>query len=181
MATSTSNVTPTVTGALTSEIETEIVHFFVNLAHALGLPKSHGEIFGILFCSPKPICFDDVITRTGISKGSASQGLKLLQKINAVRQVYVARDRRSFFEAELRMRHLLEGFLRQTVEPHLGNGADHIARIESLADENDNPLHPVLSDRIQSLRSWNEKASGLLPWVLQLANPSKNLDPPDPG
>jgi DNA-binding transcriptional regulator GbsR (MarR family) len=165
-------------GISVSEVETEIVLLFINLAHALGLPKSHGEIFGILFCSPEPICFDDVITRTGISKGSASQGLRLLQRINAVRQVHVARDRRSFFEPELRMRHLLGGFLRETVEPHIQNGANHINHIEKLAGQNGDDLHPVLHERILSLRSWNQKASGLLPWILKLASPSNRPGPP---
>ena len=154
------------------------MHLFVNLAQALGLPRSHGEIFGILFCSPQPICFDEVISRTGISKGSASQGLKLLQKINAVRQVHVARDRRSFFEPELRMRHLLGGFLRETVEPHLQNGSHHIDHIQKLAGDNGDELHPVLHERIHSLRSWNQKASSLLPWILKVASPDKSPGPP---
>jgi len=156
-----------------SPVEGEIVHLFVNLAQALGLPKSHGEIFGILFCAPEPICFEDVINRTGISKGSASQGLKLLQKINAIRQVYVARDRRTFYEAELRMRHLLAGFLAETVEPHLTRGAEHIGEIEALCSAPDSGVDPVLRERIHSLRNWNEKAASLLPWIHQVAGPSE--------
>ena len=70
------------------------------------------------------------------------------------------------------MRHLLGGFLRETVEPHLANGADHIGRIQTLAAQTDATLDPTLQERIHSLRNWNQKASSLLPWVLKFAAPS---------
>ena len=38
-----------------SAVESEIIHFFVQLAAALSLPKSIGEIFGILFCCEEPL------------------------------------------------------------------------------------------------------------------------------
>ncbi|PAW60954.1 MAG: hypothetical protein B9S36_07360, partial [Verrucomicrobiia bacterium Tous-C2TDCM] len=87
-------------------VEAEFVRFFVHLATTVGLPRSVGEIFGLLFASATPVAFDEVVSRLGISKGSASQGLRLLTKIGAVSQVYIQRDRRSFYEAETRMRQL---------------------------------------------------------------------------
>ena len=160
-----------------SQVEQELGSFFVNLAQALGLPKSHGEIYAVLFCSAQPISFDEVIEKTGISKGGASQSLRLLQNINAVRQVHVAKDRRSFYEPELRMRHLLAGFLRQTVEPHLERGAAHIDRILELSEDELVVNEPVLQERIQSLQNWNKKATNLIPWIRQMASPSLENQP----
>lgn len=66
------------TDALTP-LEAEFVRFFVQMAGALVLPRSVGEIFGLLFAARDPVPFDEVASRLGISKGSASQGLAFLE------------------------------------------------------------------------------------------------------
>ena len=80
-------------------LETEIIDFFVQLSRLLGQPRSLAEIYGLLFISGRPLAMDDLIERLQISKGSASQGLKFLRNIGAVRMVYVAGERRVHNEA----------------------------------------------------------------------------------
>ena len=53
----------------------------------LGLPKSIGEIYGLLYVTQEALSLDDLVSRLGISKGSTSQGLKMLRKLGAVREV----------------------------------------------------------------------------------------------
>ncbi|HQW30556.1 MAG TPA: hypothetical protein PK529_15295, partial [Verrucomicrobiales bacterium] len=74
---------PLVTEGLDS-VESEFVRFFVQIATTLNLPRSVGEIFGFLFAADEPKPFDEVVARLGISKGSASHGLKFLTKIGAI-------------------------------------------------------------------------------------------------
>ena len=59
-------------------IEKRLISFFKDGAKIVGLPGSVGEIFGLLFASPKPLTMADLVERLHISKGSASQGLKML-------------------------------------------------------------------------------------------------------
>jgi hypothetical protein len=49
-----------------------------------GVPKSVGQIYGLLYASPEPLSFSDIVVRLGISKGSASQGLRLLRSLGAI-------------------------------------------------------------------------------------------------
>ncbi|MEQ1842206.1 MAG: transcriptional regulator, partial [Verrucomicrobiales bacterium] len=67
-----------------NSVEAEFVAFFVQMATALSLPRSVGEIFGYLFAADEPKPFDEVVSRLGISKGSASQGLKFLLGMGAI-------------------------------------------------------------------------------------------------
>ncbi len=76
-------------------VEAEFVRFFVHLATFLNLPRSVGELFGYLFAAESPRPFDEIVSALGISKGSASQGLKWLAQIGAITTVYVPRDRRN--------------------------------------------------------------------------------------
>ena len=52
---------------------------FINFLRIIGLQKSVGEIYGLLFVSAKPLSMDDIMNRLDISLGAASQGLKLLR------------------------------------------------------------------------------------------------------
>ena len=41
----------------------------------LNLPRSVGELYGVLFIAENPMCLDDLRIKLNISKGSTSQGL----------------------------------------------------------------------------------------------------------
>lgn len=153
-------------------VESEFVRFFVHLATALGMPRSVGEIFGFLFSADSPRAFDEVVARLGISKGSASQGLRFLTRIGAVSQVYLPRDRRTFYEAETRMRQLFSNALRESVRPHLEGDSRLVATIEERIAEESGALGSEATEhyraRAASLRGWNEKALQLLPLLDKL-------------
>ncbi|MBL9156018.1 MAG: hypothetical protein JNJ70_01005 [Verrucomicrobiales bacterium] len=152
-------------------VESGFVHFFVHLATTVGLPRSVGEIFGFLFAADQPIAFDEVVARLGISKGSASQGLRLLTKIGAVSQVYVPRDRRTFYVAETRMRQLFSHALQESLRPHLEGNSRLVAQLEESIEAHATTLGGSADhyrSRAASLRAWNEKALVLLPLLDKL-------------
>src|SRR5258708_28451651 len=118
-----------------SPLETEIIDFFVELSRLVGQPRSLAEIYGLLFVSSRPLAMDDVIERLRLSKGSASQGLKFLRNMGAVRMVYVPGDRRVHYEAVAELRNLATRFLRDQVVPQLDNAQTRLERIADLMDE----------------------------------------------
>lgn len=145
--------------------EERMVRFFIDLAQGFSLPKSVGEIFGLVFASPEPVPFDAIVARLGISAGSASTGLKFLQRMGALRTVYVANDRRSFFEPEMSLRRLLDGLLNEKLMPHLRQSSTHLEELDDLLPEKDSPDHAVLAHRLSHLENWRRKASTLLPLI----------------
>ena len=142
-----------------STFEQEIIEIFVRAAQLLNLPKSIGEIYGLLYASEGPLTLDQIVSTLRISKGSASQGLRFLNSLAAVRKVYVPGDRRDHFEAEDRLRRLGEGLLRERVQPHLESGAERLNRLESLSDA----ASPHLQERFEKLRRWHTRARRLMP------------------
>ena len=60
---------------------------FAEVVHALGFPRSIGQIYGLLYASPDPLSFSDIVKQLEISKGSASQGLHLLRSLGAIKLV----------------------------------------------------------------------------------------------
>src|SRR5258708_7892040 len=65
--------------------EGAMVDFFVDAAELLGGQKSVAAIYGIVFASPVPLSFADIESRLDISKGSVSQGLRMLREVGALR------------------------------------------------------------------------------------------------
>ena len=104
-------------GASLSAIEVEVIDLFVSVMRLIGLPRSLGEIYGLLFISTLPLTLDDLVSRLQISKGSASQGPKTLRQIGAVKVTYVPGDRRDHFIAETELKRLAAGFIRPDAAP----------------------------------------------------------------
>lgn len=144
-----------------SVFEQEVIEIFVRGAQLLSLPKSIGEIYGLLYASENPLTLDQIAELLRMSKGSASQGLRFLSSLAAVRKVYVPGDRRDHYEAEVRLRHLGEGLLRERVDPHIQSGQERLERLESLTDN----LSPHLQERFKRLKKWHSLARRMMPFV----------------
>jgi DNA-binding transcriptional regulator GbsR (MarR family) len=154
-----------------SELEQEMIDLFVRMAGVLNLPRSVGELYGLLFISPKPLCINDCMKKLNISKGSTSQGLKILRSFGAVNTVYIPGERRDFFEAESVLRKIVTGFVNEQVRPHLENGKERMARLEALAEGGSEDEREFFRERIDRLKKWQKRANLLLPFALNFIKP----------
>jgi DNA-binding transcriptional regulator GbsR (MarR family) len=95
----------------------------------LGLPRSTGQIYGLLYLSGGPLSLDDVAGALSISKGSASTGTRQLASWGAIRQVWVPGDRRDHFEASSDLGQLLRGSYGEFIKPRLVSSEKRLAAI----------------------------------------------------
>lgn len=148
-------------------VERQVVDFFVDGVKVLGLPRSIGEIYGLLFVSREPLALDDLVVRLGISKGSVSQGLRTLKGLGAIREVQVGAERRTYFEAAVELKRLVGGFIREQIRPHLDSGNAKIGRMKTLVRAEQDPARQAfLDDRLTRLEHWLKSGGRVLP-VLQ--------------
>ena len=70
-----------------------------NTTQALGVGRVVGQIFAYLYFSEDPRTLDDMKEALGISKGSASMGVRQLEQWGAVQRVWVKGDRKDFYTA----------------------------------------------------------------------------------
>ena len=151
-----------------SEFELESIDLFIHSVQVLGLPRSIGEIYGFLFAQSRPQPMEILIRRLGISVGSASQGLKFLKNIGAVKMTLHPGDRREFFGAQTELRKLVVGLIKERIQPHLDNGE---ARIELMLQSSRKlPAgdRAILLQRVEILKSWRGKAAKALPFIVRL-------------
>lgn len=143
-----------------SPIQKQMVEFFADGVRVIGLPKSVGEIYGLLYASEGPLSLNNLVELLGVSKGTGSQGLKMLRTLGAVKVVQGARP--VLYRADVELKSLVSGFIREQIRPHLSSAASKIDLMRSELDED----HLWMHERIERLEKWRSKASLLLP-VLQ--------------
>jgi len=144
------------------ELEVQIIDLFVRGVRVLGLPKSVGEIYGLLYVTPEPLPLDTLVERLRMSKGSASQGLKFLRNLGAVKPVYVAGDRRDHYEAQTESKKLVAGFIKGELEPHLETGAERLEQLQELAKEDDSDKGDFYRSRVGKLATWRSRGSEMM-------------------
>lgn len=137
------------------------------MMQTLGLPKSYGEIYGLLYATAEPLGFGEIYEKLSLSKGSVSGGLKALKETGAVKSFIREADRREAFEPEVELRKLVLAYLRERIQPQLGATATRMGRLEGLLDSRgiDLEQRAILSTRLNKLGKWRQKASGLIPWI----------------
>lgn len=163
-------VTNTSASTNLSPLEKQVVNVFVDGVRVLGLPRSIGEIYGLLFISPHPLALDDFVERLGISKGSASQGVRVLRELGALRESEARNggsERRTYFEPALELKSMIGGFIREQIRPHLESGRSKLASALDTANQVPDPQQrEFYESRLERLDQWMVKSGRVLP-VLQ--------------
>lgn len=157
--------------------QTECVELFADVMQLFGVPKSVGQIYGLLYATPIPMSFSDIVEQIDISKGSASQGLQLLRSLGAVRLVEQLEVRspsrfpshstatvlrRDYYEPELSLRKLVSGVLHERVAPLTATRVDRLARLRELA-ERDGEGKDFYLGRVRQLETWRRRLKTVLP------------------
>ncbi len=153
-----------------SELEVEAIEMFINFLKLIGLPKSVGEIYGLLFVAPRPMAMDDIMGRLDISLGAASQGLKLLRSFGAVRVTYAAGDRRDHYVADLELSKFATAFIKEELQPRMERASQRIERMEQLLPELSPKERRLTEERIERLKHWLDKGRKILPWLVRFMN-----------
>ena len=170
----------------TKSFEQECADFFAEAVQIFGVPKSVGQIYGLLYASPIPLSFSDIVAVLNISKGSASQGLQFLRTLGAISvanrveaefqisnfapQAALRASRGIAFEPELSLRKLMSGVLRERVTPLAATGAERLARLRELAERDQNGSIFYLG-RVKQLETWRRRLKAVLPVLNRLLGP----------
>ncbi len=101
----------------------EFVAHFGEMGSRWGINRTVGQIYALLYLSPKPLCADEIAETLEFSRSNVSMGLKELQAWRLARLRHFAGDRREFFEAPPDVweifRVLAEERRRREIEPTL--------------------------------------------------------------
>jgi DNA-binding transcriptional regulator GbsR (MarR family) len=155
--------------------EVALVDFFVRGAELLGVPRSVAAIYGIIFASPAPLSFADVEARLDISKGSISQGMRVLRNIGAVRVVEGNDIRRDYFAPDLELRKLVVHFLDERLQRQLSDGSERLKQLSRAVPDSGAGNTATLRERIRQLKNWHDKTKSIVPVIKTLLALTKSI------
>lgn len=151
-----------------------MVQAAATLFQLLGLPRSAGQIYGLLYLSDKPLSLGDMCNLLSISKGSASMGTRHLAGWGVIRQVWVRGNRRDHYEAVGDLAQLLKGSYAEFVKPRLTSAEKKVAKLfddlqkdlesGSLSEEE----YTFCTERLRILLRFQEKVRGIGPLAEKL-------------
>lgn len=119
---------------LKSEAARRFVEAAGNFCRQLGLPRSLGQIYGLLFLAPQPLSLDEITASLQISKASASTGSRHLASWGAIRQVWVPGDRRDYFDAVTDIASVARRVYKDLLKPRLAASGDRLDRMVGTLD-----------------------------------------------
>lgn len=145
------------------------------LSQLLGYPKSVGQIYGFLFFSNEAKSLDDIAGQLGMSKASVSNGVRQLESLGLVTQVWVQGDRKEYLEAVGDVAALVRAGYSDFLEPRVGSSKrriDEIGRL--LAEEKESgdlsrDEYEFANERFEKLRKVQSRFEKLLPILKRLA------------
>lgn len=148
-------------------LEQQVIDFFADGVRVLGLPRSIGEIYGLLFITQKPLSLDDLVHLLAISKGSVSQGLRTLKTLGAIREATTNGNRRTYYEPAVDLKRLAGGFIKEQIRPHLESGKSKLSQLSKTIDNiEDLERQNFARERLDRLDNWLNKSTHVLP-ILQ--------------
>ncbi|MFN3297651.1 GbsR/MarR family transcriptional regulator [Caldimonas sp.] len=108
--------------SMTPLVRSFVAHFG-EMGSRWGINRTVGQIYALIFVSPRPLHADEIAERLEFSRSNVSMGLKELQAWRLVKLRHLSGDRREYFEApsdawEI-FRTLAEERRRREIEPTL--------------------------------------------------------------
>lgn len=151
-----------------SPFQTQTIALCVRAADALSVPRSAGQVYGLLFSTPRPLNLDEMTVLLTASRGGTWEGLDWLRQIGAVEKVFLPGVRKDHYRAEINLRKLASGILRLRIEPHLENGHDHLAALDQSITSTDSDA-AFQRERLHKIGTWHRVLSELLPMIKEVA------------
>lgn len=138
----------------------EFVAHFGEMGSRWGINRTVGQIYALIFISPKPLNADEIAETLEFSRSNVSMGLKELQAWRLVRLKHQMGDRREYFEAPQDVweifRVLAEERKRREIEPTLS-----MLRMALL----DEPASDADRHAQERMRQMHDLISRLVTWL----------------
>ena len=156
---------------LSSKAKQEMVELCCRLTQILGLPRSTGQIFGLLYFSSSPLSLGQVCEMLGISKASASTGTRQLATWGALRKVWIPGERKDYYEALSDFGQLLRGGYGTIVKPRMSSSIIRLKKIEdSLNDDLKSNIittedHKFIKSRLDKIKKGHNKLIRFAPII----------------
>ena len=130
---------------------------------SLGVGRVLGQIFAYLYFSEEPKSLDDMTAALGISKGSASMGVRQLEQWNALEKILVKGDRKDYYQAKDAFGKIIKNAVADLAGKRIQSSSNLLVEAEAeikeqlSSDKNLSKEDKFIKERIEKMRGFQDK------------------------
>jgi len=137
-----------------------------------GFPKGMGAIFGVLYLSPTPLSLDEIVEKTGLTKGAISTEVRTLARMGLVHRSSKLGDRKDYYEAESDFYRSIRSILKERqnneFERALRSVRVSLEKLQSGSVTGDEAEVQFVHERVQALQEFFDAIDSLTNAVIKL-------------
>ncbi len=148
-----------------NDIVEKMIETSGHFTQSVGVGRVLGQIFTYLYFNSEPQSLDNLTNALGISKGSASIGVRQLEQWDALEKVWVKGDRKDYYRAKDSLGRITKNMLRDIIGKRIESSLTLLDEAEQNINNHDNN-EPELSaedqfigERVEKIRDFQNKAS----------------------
>jgi DNA-binding transcriptional regulator GbsR (MarR family) len=115
--------------ASAEEIREGLMEAMGRITSFWGFSKIMGQLYGLLYLSPKPRTLDEMSESLSISKGNVSINIRALERWNMVKSVWIKGDRKDYYEAETDFWRIVKGVLREREKKEFDLALESVSKL----------------------------------------------------
>lgn len=151
------------------QAQDRFINYMASVCRDFGLNPFVAKLYGILYMSDKPLSLDELSERLLSSKGNVSINIRELEKMGAVRKVWVKGSRKDYYEAETEIKKIISNKLKSSVQKRLGEVSGVIDEVRAILNENrvsmteeDKRIADIYEDRLSKIEDLKKLASAAM-------------------
>ena len=159
--------------------ERAMIEVFGDLAEIFGNPRSHGELYAVIFVSAQPLIMEEIAKRADVCMGATSTGLRALENLGAIQRKVEGRT--GTYSACCELKTLVAGFINQRLLPKLKKSNSTLRKASTLVPALPPDLAADASWKLQRVSQWHTRAEHFVPVAEKILQSALKFLPADGG
>lgn len=155
-----------------SQIRDNFVEALSQISRFWGFPRGMGAVFAVLYLSPEPLSLDEIVDRSGLTKGAVSTDVRALARIGLVHRSSRLGDRKDYYVAETDFYRSIRSILaeRQNAEfsRSIETVRESLAQLKAARGSMNETEREFLVSRVQALQDFFDAIDSLVRAVARL-------------
>lgn len=114
----------------------EFIEGLGNIALSFNFNRLMGQLYALLYLSKKPLSLDDMVKIIKASKGNVSVNIRELEKLGAVKKVWIKGTRKDFYEAETDAGSILKDKIISGIKRRMSLSENLLNKVDKIIEDN---------------------------------------------
>jgi DNA-binding transcriptional regulator GbsR (MarR family) len=151
----------------------QVIESFSRIAEFWGYPRVAGALYAALYLSPGPLSLDEMMPIVGVTKGSISTNIRVLEQLGMVHLHIRPGDRKDYYEADTDFWKIVRTLLERRQKPEFDKALHSIgATLDQLRSgarsKVDADLARFYEQRLQTMQDFFNTLDGVVATLLQI-------------